>query len=57
MVQVVTVSLMRVVRVKLGVQVRLEDVGLVGDTNKAEEVEVDVATRARGRGRSGMYGL
>ena len=39
----VLVSLVRVVRVELGVQVGLEDVGVVGDTDEAE-----MATRARG---------
>ena len=42
---VVTVSLMRVLRVELGVQVRLEDVGVVGDTEVVllgQEVEVEV---------------
>ena len=48
----VLVSLVRVVRVELGVQVGLEDVGVVGDT-----VEAEVATRARGRGSVGRCGL
>ena len=45
------------VRVELGVQVGLEDVGMVEDTDKAEKVEAEVATRARGRGRVGRCGL
>ena len=48
----VLVSPVRVVRVELGVQVGLEDVGVVEDTDEAE-----VATRARGRGRVGRCGL
>ena len=48
----VLVSPVRVVRVELGVQVGLEDVGVVGDTDEAE-----VATRARGRGSVGRCGL
>ena len=48
----VLASLVRVVRVELGVQVGLEDVGVVGDTDEAE-----VATRARDRGRVGRCGL
>ena len=42
--------------VELGVQVGLEDVGMVEDTDKAEKVEAEVATRARGRGRVGRCG-
>ena len=49
---VVTVSLVRVVWVQLGVQVGLEDVGVLGDTDEAE-----VATRARSRDRSGRCEL
>ena len=48
----VLVSPVRVVRVELGVQVGLEDVGVVEDTDEAE-----VATRARSRGRVGRCGL
>ena len=48
----VHVSPVRVVRVELGLQVGLEDVGVVEDTDEAE-----VATRARGRGRVGRCGL
>ena len=51
MVLVVTASLMRVVWVELGVQVGLENVGVVGDTDKAEKVEAEIATRTRGRSR------
>ena len=57
MVLVVTASLMRVVWVELGVQVGLENVGVVGDTHEAEKVEAEVATRARGRSRGGRCGL
>ena len=39
----VLVSPVRVVRVELGVQVGLEDVGVVGDTDEAEKVEAEVA--------------
>ena len=39
---VVTVSQVRVVRSKVG----LEDVGVVEDTDDAEKVEAEVATRA-----------
>ena len=53
----VLVSPVRVVRVELGVQVGLEDVGVVEDTDEAEKVEAEVATRARGRGRVGRCGL
>ena len=53
MVLVVTVSLIR----ELGVQVGLEDVGMVGDTDNAEKVEADVASKARVRGRGGRCGL
>ena len=53
----VLVSLVRVVRVELGVQVGLEDVGVVEDTDEAEKIEEEVATRARGRGRVGRCGL
>ena len=53
----VLVSPVRVVRVELGVQVGLEDVGVVEDTDDAERVEAEVATRARGRGRVGRCGL
>ena len=53
----VLVSPVRVVRVELGVQVGLEDVGEVGDTDEAEKVEAEMATRARGRGRVGRCGL
>ena len=53
----VLVSPVRVVRVELGVQVGLEDVGMVGDTDEAEKVEAEMATRARGRGRVGRCGL
>ena len=53
----VLVSPVRVVRVQLGVQVGLEDVGVVEDTDEAEKVEAEVATRARGRGRVGRCGL
>ena len=53
----VLVSPVRVVRVELGVQVGLEDVGMVEDTDEAEKVEAEVATRARGRGRVGRCGL
>ena len=53
----VLVSLVRVVRVELGVQVGLEDVGMVEDTDEAEKVESEVATRVRGRGRLGRCGL
>ena len=42
---IVTVSLMRVVRVQLGVKVGLEDVGMVGGTDEAEKVKAEVATR------------
>ena len=45
------------VRVELGVQVGLEDVGVVGNTDEVEKVEAEVATRARGRGRVGRCGL
>ena len=48
----VLVSPVRVVRAELGVQVGLEDVGVVEDTDEGE-----VATRARGRGRVGRCGL
>ena len=50
---------MRVVWVELRLQVGLEDVGVVGDTDEAKKVEAEVATRARGRGRGrgGRYGL
>ena len=47
----VLVSPVRVVRVELGVQVGLEYVGVVGDTDEAEKVKAEVATRARSRGR------
>ena len=53
----VLVSPVRVVRVELGVQVGLEDVGVVEDTDEAEKVEAEVATRARCRGRVGRCGL
>ena len=53
----VLVSLVRVVQVELGVQVGLEDVGVVEDTDEAEKVEAEVATRARGRGRVGRCGI
>ena len=53
----VLVSPVRVVRVELGVQVGLEDVGVVEDTDEAEKVETEVPTRARGRGRVGRCGL
>ena len=54
----VLVSPVRVVRVELGVQVGLEDVGMVDDTDEeAKKVEAEVATRARGRGRVGRCGL
>ena len=53
----VLVSPVRVVRVELGVQVGLEDVGVVGDTDEAEKVEVEMATRVRGRGSVGRCGL
>ena len=49
----VLVSPVRVVRVELGVQVGLEDVGVVEDTDEAEKVEEKVATMERGRGRVG----
>ena len=48
----VLVTPVRVVRVEVGVQVGLEDVGVVGDTDEAE-----MATRARGRGSVGRCGL
>ena len=44
----VLVSPVRVVRL---------DVGVVEDTDEAEKVEAEVATRARGRGRVGRCGL
>ena len=53
----VLVSPVRVVRVELGVLVGLEDVGMVEDTDEAEKVKAEVATRARGRGRVGRCGL
>ena len=58
----VLVSPVRVVQVELGVQVGLEDVGVVEDTDEAEKVEAEkveaeVATRAGGRGRVGKCGL
>ena len=53
----ILVSPVKVVRVEPGVQVGLEDVGVVEDTNEAEKVEAEVATRARGRGRVGRCGL
>ena len=53
----VLVSPVRVVRVELGVQVGLEDVGVVEDTDEAEKVEAEVATRARVRSRVGKCGL
>ena len=53
----VLVSPVRVVWVEVGVQVGLEDVGVVEDTDEAEKVEAEVATRARGRGRVGRCGL
>ena len=31
--------------------------GVVGDTDEAEKVEAEMATRARGRGRVGRCGL
>ena len=53
----VLVSPVRVVRVELGVRVGLEDVGMVEDTDEAEKVEAELATRTRGRGRVGRCGL
>ena len=53
----VLVSPVRVVRVELGVQVGLEDVGVVEDTDEADKLEAEVATRTRGRGRVGRCGL
>ena len=53
----VLVSPVRVVWVELGVQVGLEDVGVVEDTDEAEKAEGEVATRARDRGRVGRCGL
>ena len=55
MVLVVKVNLIRVIWVELGVQVGLDDVGIVGNTDKAEKVETDVASKARVRG--GRCGL
>ena len=53
----VLVSPVRVVWVELGIQVGLEDLGVVEDTDEADKVEAEVATRARGRGRVGRCGL
>ena len=47
-----TVSQVRVARVEPGVQLGLEDVGMVENTDEAE-----MATRPRGRGRGGRCGL
>ena len=54
---IVTVSLMRVVRLELVVKVGLEGVGMVGDTDETKKVEAKVAIRVRGRGRGGRCGL